>query len=124
MQLKKMNTAPAAAAKKKTSNILIDLEKLTPENKDKIAKEFNTIIKSKATNVEKLDKIKTIVIRVTDAQKTAYNNLAKVTNVPLSQIVRKSLNEVINKQITVYKLSTKAQAENFKAFQKKMGLID
>ena len=108
----------------KHSELITELKKLTPENKNKVAKEFKEVILAPITNIEKLEKIKMITIRVTEEQAKEYKQLSKITKVPLSTMVRKSLNTIVKKQMLVKKLTPNDKQKQLKAFQRRMGLID
>ena len=99
---------------------------LTKEKKLQVAKEIEKVMEAPILkNTEKLIMIERIVLRVTTEQKAAYKNLVKETKIPLSKIVRNSLNTIIkHKYIKPKKpLTPQEQKDNFTSFQNKLGLI-
>jgi hypothetical protein len=99
---------------------------LTKEKKLQVAKEIQKVMEAPIfKNTEKLKMIEKIVLRVTTEQKEAYKNLVKETKIPLSKIVRNSLNTIVkHKYIKPKKpLTPQEQKDNFTSFQKQLGLI-
>ena len=96
---------------------------ITPDAKLKLAKEIQEVMKAPTLkNTEKLIMLERIVLRVTTEQKQAYKQLSKETKMPLSKIVRDTLKSVIRYKAKA-PLTPGELKENFKAFQKEMGLI-
>lgn len=99
-------------------------KELNKEAKVKLAKEIQSIFKEPNTkNTEKLKMLERIILRVTTEQKQAYKQLAKETKVPLSKIIRTSLQRMIIRKAENKPTPTEVKA-NFKKFQKKLGLIE
>jgi hypothetical protein len=96
---------------------------MTQEKKIKVAKEIQKVIEAPILkNTEKLIMIERIVLRVTKEQKDAYTQLVKETKIPLSKIVRNSLNTIIRSR-PKKPLTPQEQKDNFTNFQKELGLI-
>jgi hypothetical protein len=96
---------------------------LTKEKKLQVAKEIQKVMEAPIfKNTEKLIMIERIVLRVTTEQKAAYKNLVKETKIPLSKIVRNSLNTIIRSR-TKKPITPQEQKDNFTSFQKELRLI-
>jgi hypothetical protein len=96
---------------------------LTKEKKLQVAKEIQKVMEAPIfKNTEKLIMIERIVLRVTKEQKAAYKNLVKETKIPLSKIVRNSLNTIIRSR-PKKPVTPQEQKDNFTSFQNKLGLI-
>ena len=96
---------------------------LTKEKKLQVAKEIQKVMEAPIfKNTEKLIMIERIVLRVTTEQKAAYKKLVKETKIPLSKIVRNSLNTII-KHRPRKPITPQEQKDNFTSFQKELNLI-
>lgn len=96
---------------------------LTKEKKLQVAKEIQKVMEAPVfKNTEKLIMIERIVLRVTKEQKAAYKNLVKETKIPLSKIVRNSLNTIIRSR-PKKPITPQEQKDNFTSFQKELNLI-
>ena len=96
---------------------------LTKEKKLQVAKEIQKVMEAPIfKNTEKLIMIERIVLRVTTEQKAAYKKLVKETKIPLSKIVRNSLNTII-KHRPRKPITPQEQKDNFTNFQKELNLI-
>jgi hypothetical protein len=96
---------------------------LTKEKKLQVAKEIEKVMEAPILkNTEKLIMIERIVLRVTTEQKAAYKKLVKETKIPLSKIVRNSLNTIIRSR-PKKPITPQEQKDNFTSFQKELNLI-
>ncbi len=67
--------------------------KTIKEHKLETAKEIQSVFDDKTiNNVERINRLEVIVVRCTAEQKKLYQDLAKVKKMPLSRLVRNSMN--------------------------------
>lgn len=94
------------------NNLKLFNMKTIKEFKTEVAKEMQNVFDDKTiTNVERLKRIETIVVRCTAEQKKIYTDLAKVKKMPLSRLIRNSMNLTIKTNT----LQPKKTAEELKA---------
>ena len=86
--------------------------KTIKQHKLETAKEIQNVFDDPSiNNVERLNKLETIVLRCTAEQKKLYTDLAKVKKMPLSRLVRNSMNLTLKTNT----LQPKKTAEELKA---------
>jgi hypothetical protein len=89
---------------------------------NKVVKAINLVLQGKeTTNVQKMKLIRSITIRLNQEQKETYSKLSIVEKKPILKAIRTSIDAkalLAKKQLTPTQL-----AQNFKAFQKKLGLV-
>jgi hypothetical protein len=100
------------------------IKELSPQKQVKLTKDINTIIQATdKTNVEKMNMVSQLVIRVTKEQQLAYRKLAIEQKKPISKIVRGTLDKLVRVKATLKKQTPQEVKDNFVKFQKKLGLI-
>jgi len=100
------------------------IKELSQQKQVKLTKDINTIIQATdKTNVEKMNMVSQLVIRVTKEQQLAYRKLATETKQPISKIVRNNLDSIVKQRTTATKQTPQQRKDNFLKFQKKLGLI-
>lgn len=88
------------------------------EQKLAAAKEIQSVFDNpKLTNKERLNKIDTIAIRCTADQKLLYTELAKKSKMPLSRLVRNSMNLTLKTNTLQPKKSIEELRNDFLRFQ-------
>lgn len=86
--------------------------KTIKQHKLETAKEIQNVFDdSSINNVERLNRLEVIVVRCTAEQKKMYTDLAKIKKMPLSRLVRNSLNLTVKTNT----LQPKKTAEELKA---------
>ena len=86
--------------------------KTIKQHKLETAKEIQLVFDdSTINNVERINRLEVIVVRCTAEQKKLYQNLAKVKKIPLSRLVRNSMNLTLKTNT----LQPKKTAEELKA---------
>jgi len=100
------------------------IQELSQQKQVKLTKDINTIIQATdKTNVEKMNMVSQLVIRVTKEQQLAYRKLAIEQKKPISKIVRSTLDKLVKQRTTATKQTPQQKKENFLKFKKKLGLI-
>jgi hypothetical protein len=91
----------------------------------KVINEINVVIQGKeTTNVQKMNLIKSITIRLNREQKETYSRLSIVEKKPILKAIRTSIDAKAKATLLAKKPLTPTQlVQNFKAFQKKLGLV-